>query len=119
MTNTVIVTDQDLIIKPKGLNKLWGLRRELRVPLSHVRGATVDVEVSKEPKGIRAPGLAFPGKYVGSFHRNGETTYWNVNNPFRNVVVQFDGTEKFTRAVITVAHPDDVERDINAAVARR
>jgi len=40
--NTVLVSTNELVIEPRGLNKIWGFRRELRVPLSHVNRATPD-----------------------------------------------------------------------------
>ncbi len=115
--NTITITDDELVIEPKGLDKLWGLRRELRVPLAHVRGATADPGVADEPRGIRAPGLAVPGKYVGTFHRDGEASFWNVSDPRDNIVIQFQNDE-YARAVLTVADPATTEHDINDALRR-
>lgn len=114
--NTITVAEGELVIEPRGLDKLWGLRREIRVPLTHVRGATWDPDVAADPKGLRAPGLALPGKYVGSFHRDGETTFWSVSDPRDNIVVQLAG-EEFDRVVATVADPRAEEERINAALA--
>lgn len=70
-----------LVVSPRGLDKLWSFTRRLDVPLSQVKGATADSGVRREPKGIRAPGLSIPGKYAGTFHRDGEKTFWNVSDP--------------------------------------
>jgi hypothetical protein len=85
--NTVIVDGVELVITPQGLDKVWAFRSELRVPLGHVRGATADTGVADGPRGLRAPGLAIPGKYVGTFKKDGESTYWNVSDRRRNVVI--------------------------------
>ena len=42
MQNTVTVESYRLLVQPVGINKLWGLRRRIGVPLSQVRGATYD-----------------------------------------------------------------------------
>ena len=115
--NVIALTEDDLIVEPKGLDKLWGFRKELRVPLSHVRGATADPGVAGEPRGIRAPGLSVPGKTVGTFHRDGEASFWSVSDPHDNIVIQFQD-EEYARAVLTVEDPDATERAINAALQR-
>ena len=82
-----------------------------------MRGATADPGVAGEPRGIRAPGLSVPGKHVGTFHRDGEASFWNVSDPRDNVVVQLQD-EEFARAVLTVDDPAAVEHAINEAVRR-
>lgn len=113
--NDITITADELIVEPRGLDKLWSFTRELRIPLAHVRGATADTGVADEPRGLRAPGLAVPGKYAGTFHRDGEATFWNVSDPRHNLVVELQD-EKFRRLVLTVADPSGEERRINAAV---
>jgi hypothetical protein len=115
--NTITLTDSELIIEPQGLDALWGLRRDLRIPLSHVRGATADPGVAREPRGVRAPGLALPGKYVGTFHRDGEASFWNVSDPRDNIVIQLVD-EHYARTVLTVSDPVATERRINGALQR-
>lgn len=113
--NTITITGNDLVIEPHGFDKLWGFRRHLVVPLRNVRGATVDIGVADEPKGIRAPGLEVPGKVVGTFRRDGDATFWNVSDPRDNVVIQF-ADEDFARAVLTVADPVATEKLVNDAL---
>ncbi|TKV61379.1 hypothetical protein FDO65_07250 [Nakamurella flava] len=112
--NEITLTAEELVVEPRGLDKLWSFTRELRIPLTHVRGATADPGVVDEPRGIRAPGLAVPGKYAGTFHRGGEATFWNVSDPRDNLVVELRD-EKYVRLVLTVADPTGEERRINAA----
>ena len=59
-TTRVTVTPTELIVEPRGLDKLWSFRRRIVVPLSHVRGATHDPGMKHEPRGLRAPGLGLP-----------------------------------------------------------
>lgn len=116
--NVIALTEDELVVEPKGLDKLWGLRSELRIPLAHVRGATADPGVADEPRGVRSPGLAVPGKYVGTFRRDGEASFWSVSDPRDNVVIQFED-EEFARAVLTVEDPAATEHAINAALLAR
>ena len=115
--NEIALTETELVVEPKGLDRLWGFRRELRIPIAHVRGATADTGVADEPRGIRAPGLSVPGKHVGTFHRDGEASFWNVSDSRDNIVIQLQD-EEFSRAVLTVADPAAAERAINEAVQR-
>ncbi|CRH67991.1 Uncharacterised protein [Chlamydia trachomatis] len=49
--NEVEIQGAELIVTPRGIDKLWSLTNEVRVPLSLVRGATYDPGVVTEPKG--------------------------------------------------------------------
>lgn len=113
--NTITLDGVELVITPRGLDKIWGFRREIRVPLAHVRGATADTGVADEPRGLRSPGLALPGKYVGTFKKEGESSYWNVSDRRRNVVIDFND-EEFARAILTVKNPAEIQRAVNAAI---
>lgn len=113
--NTVTVEGSTLVVEPKGLDKLWSFTRRLEIPLEHVRGATEDPGASTEPKGIRAPGLAVPGKTSGTFHRDGEKTFWNIRRQLRTIVIELRG-EDYQRLVLTVEDPRAVVRKINDAI---
>jgi len=112
--NTVTLRDDRLVVEPKGLDKLWSFTRSLEFTLDHVRGATVDPGANCEPKGIRAPGLGLPGKTSGTFHRDGERTFWNISRPGDTVVIELVD-EDFQRLVLTVDAPRDVAQAINNA----
>ena len=110
--NTVTVVDTRLVIRPRGLDRVWGFRRRIDVPLAHVRGATIDPGARAEARGLRGPGLAFFGKYVGTFHRNGERTYWNVSARGTAIVIELVD-EHFTRLILSVDHAADLVDRIN------
>jgi len=116
MSTTVRLTDTDLVVTPRGLDKLWSFTRELRVPLSTVRGATHDPGVRHEPKGWRGPGLGLPNKLAGTFHSGGRRQFWNVSGWSDVVVVTLDGHERYDRLYLSVDDPRGVESAINAAV---
>ena len=114
--NTVTITNGRLVVEPQGLDRVWSFTRELDIPLEHVRGATFDPDASSEPKGIRAPGLALPGKWSGSFHLHGETSFWNVSAPSSTVEIELRD-EHFARLYLTVDDPRGLANTINAAIS--
>lgn len=114
--NTVTITDRTLIVEPRGLDKLWSLTRRLEIPLDHVRGATFDPGANAEPKGFRRPGLHVPGKWAGTFSRDGVLSFWNVGTTGRTVVVELTG-ERYQRLFLSVEDPRPLVDAANAAVA--
>lgn len=113
--NTVTITDGTLHVEPRGLDKLWSFTRRLDIPLGHVRGATFDPGANAEPKGVRRPGLHIPGKWAGTFAREGDVSFWNVGSPGRTVVVELTD-ERFQRLFLSVPEPRTLVDTINAAV---
>ncbi|MGW1108512.1 hypothetical protein [Streptomyces sp. NPDC002540] len=101
----VSIDDGKLIVEIEGLDKLWALRSRLTIPLAHVRGATADPGIAKEPKGLRSPGTHVPGIVTaGTFHVDGERVFWDVRNPAKAVVIQLTD-ERYARLVIQVSDP--------------
>lgn len=77
----VNVTDKLLTVDMQGMHQLWAFKRRIRVPLAHVRGATVDPGIVHEPKGLRVPGLHVPGAAtIGTFQHDGERHFWDVRS---------------------------------------
>ncbi len=115
--NTVTIIDNTLVVEPRGLDKFWALTRELRIPLGHVRGATVDPGAAHDYKGLRNPGLGVPGvKWAGTFTLDGERHFWNVTGSAATIVVQL-ADEHYDRLYLTVADPSATVDAINAAIA--
>ena len=115
----ITTTDDRLTVELRGLSRLWALRKGLTAPLAHVRGATADPGARREPKGGRSPGLHVPGiAAVGTFHRDGERTLWEVYRGERAVVIQLSD-EPYDRIVVEVRDPRSVVEQINRAVAHR
>ena len=121
MSTAVSLTTDALLVEPMGLDRMWSFTCRLTIPLAHVRGATFDPDVAVEPKGLRHPGLAVPGKWAGTFTKNGDTCFWNVSGRRsghrRTIVVQLD-QEKYQRLYLTVADPRAMVDAINVALSR-
>jgi hypothetical protein len=116
--NTVTIEDGRLVVEPVGLNKLWGLRRRITVPLAQVRGATYDPGATHAGKGVRAPGLGLPGvKWVGTFYKDGDKCYWNVRAGGQTIVIELGDGAPFARLHLTVGDGRAVVDRVNAAVS--
>ncbi|MEV7090562.1 hypothetical protein AB0O07_32595 [Streptomyces sp. NPDC093085] len=101
----VRIEGDDLVVLIEGLDKLWALKSRLTIPLTNVRGATVDPGITTDPKGIRAPGTRVPGVIAaGTFHRDGEKVFWDVKDPSKTVVVEL-ADEEYARLVLQVDDP--------------
>lgn len=99
------IDGDDLVVTIEGLDRLWALKSRLTVPLTNVRGATVDPGVVKERKGIRAPGAHLPGVITaGTFHRDGERVFWDVHDATKAVVIEL-ADERYARLIIEVDDP--------------
>lgn len=115
--NTITIDNGTLRVEPRGLDKLWSFTRHLEFPLKNVRGATFDPGANAEPKGIRRPGLHIPGKWAGTFSRQGEKSFWNVSSPGNTVVIELEN-ESYQRLFLTVADPRPVVDAVNAAIQK-
>lgn len=113
--NDVRIDNGMLIVEPRGINKLWGFRKKLEFPLTHVSGATYDPQVHHEPKGFRSPGLATTGRWVGTFRKDGEKHYWCVTKGTKSIVISLKD-EEVSRLFLTVDHPRELVDRINAAI---
>lgn len=102
----------------QGLDKLWTLKSRLEIPLTHIRGATHDPGIAREPKGFRVGGTHFPGVITaGRFHHNGERLFWDVKNPDKAVVIELADAESYDRLVIEVDDPRATVELIERSIA--
>jgi hypothetical protein len=121
MTNVGIQDDQ-LVARIQGLDQVLALSSELRIPLTHVRGAAVSPpEVRRRWRNpLRVKVLATDLPYVvmaGSFiFLDGEHAFWDVHDPDRTIVVELDH-ERFAKLVLEVEDPQATVAAINAAIA--
>ncbi|WP_081236671.1 hypothetical protein [Streptomyces viridosporus] len=95
-----------LTVEFQGLDKLWTLKSRLEIPLAHVRGATHDPGIAREPKGLRVGGTHFPGLITaGRYLHKGERLFWDVKNPDKAVVIELADAETYDRLVVEVDDP--------------
>ncbi|MDK8797386.1 hypothetical protein QP994_05735 [Corynebacterium sp. MSK044] len=101
------------------MNKVWSFKGSIKVPWSHVRGATHDPGIKDEPKGFRGPGLAQGKKFAGTFRTGGEKHFWNVSGYEDAVVIELTN-EDFSRLILSIENPaQNVARINELAMANK
>lgn len=112
----VEVTGGRLVVRVKGLHKLWALRSRVEVPLQHVVSAEVDPEAGRKVwKGFRV-GTHWPGVITaGYFYRDGQWSFWDVSDAGRTVVIQLRN-ERLSRLVVEVGDPQQTVTRVRTAI---
>lgn len=116
MNTKIQISGKELVVEPVGLDKIWSFRRELRIPLDHVAGATDDPGASEQPKGLRGPGLGLPTKWAGTFRKDGEKHFWNASHAVNTVVISLQD-EDYDRLFVSVETPRQIVDAINSAIS--
>ena len=90
----------------EGWDKLWALKSQLEIPLSHIRSVRVDPEPARGWwHGLRMPGTQIPGILTaGTFHQWDGAVFYDVHDPERTLVLDLDH-EHYKRLVIEVEDP--------------
>lgn len=116
MENKVSFNDRMVVIVPQGLDKLWTVKANLKIPFEKIKGATIDDGILKELKGFRAPGTSILGVYyAGTFYINGEKTFFNIKRSSEAVVIQLDNYD-YDRVIIGVENPRELVDQINRVI---
>ena len=112
----VRIDSANLVVAIDGFARLLALKRRLRVPLTHVRGATSDPGIVRESKGWNAPGARLPGfGAAGTFRHEGERVFWDVRHPQKAIVIELEH-EHYQRVIVEVEDPNSVVDMINNAL---
>lgn len=111
----VDVADGELIVRPRGLNRLWALKTEFRVPLAQVSEVHTDVDRQGLPSGFRMPGTYVPGLIqAGTYRRRGERSFWLVGRTAKVTVIDCLGG-RFDRIVLHLT--DETAMELRQAVS--
>lgn len=104
--NVLQVTNDSLIVRPRGLDRLWCCRREVVVPLLSITDVRVEHSPSGIPVGWRGPGLDFMGKLSGTFHPNGERHFWNYSGSGVALGIGIAEGQHFQQLYLSVGDPE-------------
>lgn len=111
----VDVADGALAVRPRGLNRLWAMKGEVRVPLAHVSQVRTNVDRRTVPSGWRLPGTYVPGLLqAGTYRTKGERSFWLVGRA-RNVTVIDCAGGRFARIVLQLSQ--DTADELRRAVS--
>ncbi len=115
----VTVQGDELVIQMEGFRKLLTLKGEMRFPLQHVLGATVDPGVRADfPKAVekRAGSNVWQTYYGGTFVQHGDRVFWDVRRPENAIVITL-ADEAFSQLVVEVPDPQDAVEQIERATS--
>ena len=114
------LVDDTLVLRVEGLDKIFALRSELRLPLSHITGVRLDGEVVAQWwHGLKLAGTSLPGVITaGLFYQHGQRVFWDIHHPALAVVLTLEH-EFYQELVIEVADPDGFVAGLQAALGRR
>jgi hypothetical protein len=89
---TIDLSPTGLVVKFRRAEKVAGLLRDLEVPLTRVGDVTVEPDGLRAARGLRAPGLAIPGRRkIGTWRGRGRRTAVSVSTGEPAVRVQLQG----------------------------
>jgi hypothetical protein len=108
------IKDGNLILHMEGMDKVWALKSELTIPLSHITGVRMDGEVVHEWfHGLKLPGSNIPGVLTaGTFYWDGKRVFWDIHRPTAALVISLDH-ESYNELVIEVEDPSALIDAIN------
>ena len=116
----ISVRGDKLRLQVKGLDKLWAMRSRLDIPLSAIRAARVDPDVSRGLwKGVSAPGTHIPGFIIaGTFYQDDKRIFWDVKDPEKTVVIELVG-QRYDQLIVEVADPAAAVALVEGAMLQR
>jgi len=115
--NALSVEDGNLIVTPRGLDRLWCCRRRVVVPLADIAGVRVENSPTSIPTGWRGPGLDFMGKLSGTFHPAGERHFWNYSGSGEVISIKIAPGGQFQQLHLSVVNAEQSERFVREAIA--
>jgi hypothetical protein len=102
------------------MDKVWSLKSQIQVPLSHITGATIDTEAARGWwHGFRMPGTQIPGLITaGTFYQHGRRVFYDVHDTDNTIVVALDH-DAYDQLVVEVADPQTEVEELTFAIKHR
>jgi hypothetical protein len=106
------------VFEVQGWDKMWSLRSQLEIPLSHIRGAYADPEPAMGwLQGLKIAGTDLPNIFrAGTFFQQGELVFWDVHKPAKTILIELEH-ERYKKLIIEVEDPEREVQTIRAALA--
>jgi hypothetical protein len=105
------------LFEVQGWDKVWSLRSQLEIPLSHIKGAHIDPAPPMGWfRGVKLGGTSVPNIFrAGTFYQEGELVFWDVHHPEQTIVIELEH-ERYKKLIIEVEDPDQEVKKINAVI---
>ena len=113
----ITIEPDKVIFEVEGLDKVWALRSQLSIPLSHIRSAHADPEPAMGWfNGLKIAGANIPNIFrAGTFYQEGEFVFWDVHEPAHTIVIELDH-ERYKKLIIEVADPQQEVSRLRRAI---
>jgi hypothetical protein len=116
---SMTVTADELVLNLTPQEKFFGLHGDIRVPLSAVREVTVEDDALKATRGIRAPGLAWPGLVkIGTWRGRGFRQFVVARKGIPGVRIALEGAGP-DELLVSMPEAARVAEDIRAHTSHR
>ena len=114
----ITITADGVLFEVRGWDKVWSLRSQLTIPLSHIKDAHTDPEPAMGWfQGLKVAGTDVPNIFrAGTFYQHGELVFWDVHDPENTIVIELEH-ERYKRLIVEVEDPQGVKK-IKAALKR-
>lgn len=110
---TVTITDQTVDVTLTRAEKVWALHGDLRIPRSQIRAVDALDNPLAAPRGIRAPGLALPGRVkLGTWRAKSGRQFVAVRRGVPGVRLHLTGN-RYAEVIVSVAD-ESVRNDLLA-----
>ena len=104
---TLLVDGDDLVLRLRWREKVWGFHGDLRVPLSWVRSVRVLRDPWPEMRGWRMAGVAIPRTFAFGTRRHADGYDFTVVSGPRPAVQVELSQGRFERLIVSAADPAD------------
>jgi len=106
-----------VVLKIKGLHKLWAFKNSIRVPKGNIRNVRRSPEGERGLyMGLRLPGTHIPGIIIaGTYHSKGVRSFWDVTSRKNTIAIDLEGGP-YDKLVVDVEDPDRAISMINNAI---
>ena len=118
MVDITIVGDR-AHFEVEGWDKLWSMKSQLDIPLSHITAVRTDPEAARGWwHGFRLPGTNIPGFLTaGTFYWHDGFVFYDVHDTDMTIVLDLDH-ETYSKLVIEVADPAAAVALLQKAISR-
>ncbi|HEY5086501.1 MAG TPA: hypothetical protein VII66_03995 [Gemmatimonadaceae bacterium] len=117
----ISIIDGNAVFDVQGLDKVWSLKSQIQVPLSHITSAVIDQEAARGWwHGLRMPGTQIPGVITaGTFYQHGRRVFYDVHDTDNTIVIGLNH-ESYDHLVVEVMNPQaEVTKIMSAITPRR
>jgi len=115
----ITIEPDKVIFEVQGFDKVWSLRSQLSIPLSHIQSVYADPEPAMGWfNGLKVAGAAIPNIFrAGTFYQEGEFVFWDVHEPANTIVIELEH-ERYKKLIIEVADPLEEVKKIRRAIGQ-